>query len=579
MKRLNLRLSPQTFLPCVLSGLLFGLSYPSYPYVRLEILAWVWMAPLLLSLKEVRALAPFLLRVYLAAFVVCVMGMAWLIMSTATGALLLFFFGALVFTAPFACFFFIRRAFGWRAALWSAPLVWTAWDWLYQQTEGSFGWLAMGVTQSNLYWLVQYVDVTGVWGVTFWLVLFNVLVVMALEDWLAEKKRAGDDRKARLRFARRLALSCGLMLAVPLAYSVYVFGAAERSQGAGGAELSVLLVQPNVNPWEKMEEKARPVVLRKTIALTNRALAGAETKPDLIIWPETAVPYILSEDKSAREALYRGVMRWQTPLLTGLWDAQMKDDSGAATPLADGALRERELFNSAALFSPAPAMAGRRPDVESSPVYHKRMLVPFVERVPFVDKFPALQSLAVDMGAGGAATPGREPVVFSLRTQSGDEAKVAAAICYEYLYPNKVADLVREGAQMLAFITNDGWYSRTHGAHQLAAFSRLRSIETRRAVARAANTGVTELFDRYGRAEEQSPWWSEQTLAGRVALSDELSLYVRFPDYFPKACVWLSLALLVAAAVVRARAFASFNAHAAREAGVWPEGERLERPT
>src|SRR4051812_42666222 len=183
MKRLSPRISPRTYLPCVLSGLLFGLSYPSYPYVRLEVLAWVWMVPLLLSLKDVQSLPRLLGRAYLAAFVTCVFGMHWLITSTVLGTLLLFFVGAAVFTVPFAVFYFLRRSFGWRAALWTAPLVWTAWDWLYQQSEGSFGWLAMGVTQSNLYWLVQYVDTTGVWGITFWLVLFNVLVVMSIEDW------------------------------------------------------------------------------------------------------------------------------------------------------------------------------------------------------------------------------------------------------------------------------------------------------------------------------------------------------------------------------------------------------------
>ena len=181
MKRPLRNWAPGTYLPLVLSGLLFGLSYPSYPYVRLEALAWVWMAPLLLSLKGVRSLTRFLCRVYFAAFLTCVVGMHWLVTSTVTGTLLLFFVGAAVFTVPFAGFYFIRRAFGWRAALWSAPVVWTAWDWLYYQSEGSFGWLAMGVTQSNLIWLVQYADVTGVWGITFWLVLFNVLVVMAVE--------------------------------------------------------------------------------------------------------------------------------------------------------------------------------------------------------------------------------------------------------------------------------------------------------------------------------------------------------------------------------------------------------------
>lgn len=538
--------------PYVLSGLLLGLSYPSYPYVRLEVLAWVWMVPLLLSLREMNSLPRFLGRVYLASFVVCVTGMSWLSSATVLGALLLFFVSALVFTAPFVGFYIVRIAFGWRTALWSAPAVWTAWDWLYHRSEGSFGWLAMGVTQSNLYWLVQYVDVTGVWGVTFWLVLFNVLVVMAVEGWPAARGSVAGGRTAAQLLACRLAAACALMLAVPLAYSAYVFTRPARGTADGVRELSVLLVQPNVNPWQKLSEESRPAVLRKTIGLTNNALGGLSERPDLIVWPETAVPYYLPTDREARESVYRAVTRWETPLLTGLFDAGA-EMSGGAAPADVG---KRELFNAAALLSPAPSVPGHRLNVETSPAYHKRVLMPFVERVPYAERFPSFQRLAIDIGAGDRVSRGREATVFTLRTRRGEEATVAAAICYEYLYPAEVADLVRGGAQMLAFVTNEGWFSRTHGEYQMAAFSRLRAVETRRAVARTANTGMTELIDQYGRVQAQTPWWSEQSLAGRVALSDELSLYVRYTDYFPRACTWASLVLLLSAllvVVVRAR--------------------------
>jgi apolipoprotein N-acyltransferase len=553
MKQFNLRSTFEGYAPSLLSGLLLGLSYPSYPYVHLEFLAWVWMVPLLLSLKQVQSLPRFLCRVYLSTLVTCVVGMHWLTASTVKGSLILFFLGALVFSIPFVGFFFMRRVFGWRAALCSAPVLWTAWEWLYQQSEGSIGWLSMGVTQSNLYWLVQYIDITGVWGITFWLVLLNVLIVMAVEEWLTERSRNDESRRATRLLTRRLAIVSGLMIVVPLAYGAYIFTKAElgpQSESRGESrreskELSVLLVQPNVNPWEKLAENSHRAVLRKTIALTNSALAGAEPKPDLIVWPETAVPYVLADDKDAREFLFRAVTRWQTPLLTGLLDA--KDEGDQKEHAADQAARV--VFNSAVLLSPGvPSVvaAGKRLNVESSSVYHKRVLMPFVERVPFVDRFPWLQRLAINIGAGDGVEPGREATIFSLRTRGGAEVKVATAICYESLYPAKVAELVRNGAQLLTLITNEGWFSQTHGEYQIAAFSRLRSIETRRATARAANTGVTWLVDRYGRVREQAPWWSEQALAGRVALSDELSVYVRYPDYFPRACAWLSLIFLLA---------------------------------
>jgi apolipoprotein N-acyltransferase len=293
-------------------------------------------------------------------------------------------------------------------------------------------------------------------------------------------------------------------------------------------------------------------VLARTLTLTNQALARMTTQPDLIIWPETAIPGVLSENHEARGKVNRAITRWQIPLLTGLLDRQRSDSSpGDKTPLNQG--QNYKLYNGAALLSPTAKAEGQRFNVKSSHVYHKRVLMPFVERVPYVDSFPALEHLAIQIGAGDGVSPGNEATVFSLHTRQGDEVRIATGICYEALFSAQIADLVRNGAQVIALITNEGWFSRTHGEYQLAAFSRLRSIETRRAVARTANTGITWFVDPLGRVQEEAPWWSEQQLAGRVSLSDELSLYVRYPDYFPKACAWLALGLLAMTIAQKAR--------------------------
>src|SRR5260370_12574609 len=166
MKNVVTKIALADLRPYLLSGLLLGLSYPSYPYVHLEVLAWVWMAPMLLALKEVKSFWKFLRNVYVVTLVVSLFGMSWLIVSSTLGAVLLFFVCAAVFTVPFAGFYFIRQALGWRVALLSAPVLWTAWDWLYHQSEGSFGWIGLWGTQSNLSWLGSCADITGVSGAT-----------------------------------------------------------------------------------------------------------------------------------------------------------------------------------------------------------------------------------------------------------------------------------------------------------------------------------------------------------------------------------------------------------------------------
>jgi apolipoprotein N-acyltransferase len=616
-KRLNSRAANQYYLPYIMSGLLFGLSWPSYPYVRLEFLAWIWMVPILLALKPVKSFWRFLLNTYLAMFIFSIVGMSWLITSTTLGTIFLFFVSAFIHTVPFVAFFLVRQTLGWRVTLWSAPVVWTAWEWLYHQSEGSIGWMSMGPSQSNLYLLVQYVDITGVWGVTFWLVLFNVLVVMAVEDWQAA--RGIDDRESRVEdrgsriedrgskigspgllhplssifhalssifyplssiftsrsskmLARRVAVVLMAMLLPPLAYSTYVFVKDSRA-AASGREISVLMVQPNIDPWRKSDANTRANTLGKTLALTDAGVA--RHKPDLIIWPETAVPYFFLDGEAAQEFVKRSVSRWNVPLLTGTLDRRAYEDSQALKPLRVNEQGNAKVFNAAVLLTPEPpeadqtltlqssepeetAPGNRAPtkqrfNVKTSLLYHKRVLMPFAERVPFVDQFPALSRLAINVGGGGGFSPGREATVFSFKDPNRGKVTVAAAICYEQQYPAEMAEFVRNGAEMLALITNEGWWSQTHGAYQMAAFTRVRAIETRRSIARCANTGVTCLIDPMGRIHDQAPWWSEQTVIGNVRLSKEMSVYVRYPDYFPKACLWLVLGLAMAAIIQEAR--------------------------
>jgi apolipoprotein N-acyltransferase len=541
------------------------------------------MVPMLLALKPVRSFWRFLLDVYLAMFVFSVVGMSWLITSATLGTIILFFVSAFIHTVPFVAFFFVRRALGWRVALWSAPIVWTAWEWLYHQSDGSIGWMGMGPSQSNLNLLVQYVDITGVWGITFWLVLFNVLVVMAIENCGLRTADFGLNhvRLANLKSAirnpqsaiRRLAVVAIVMLLPPLAYSTYVFVKESRA-APGSREISVLLVQPNIDPWRKSDASTRANTLGKTLALTDAGVA--RQKPDLIIWPETAVPYFFRDEEAPREFVKRSVSRWNVPLLTGTLDRPTGDNSPGLTAAQENEQGNARVFNAAVLLTPEPRAADQRLTVQSSELqeaatlnstrttqrfnvktselYHKRVLMPFAERVPFVDQFPSLSRLAINVGGRGGLSPGHEATVFSFEDPNREKVTVAAAICYEQQYPAQIAEFVRNGAEMLALITNEGWWSQTHGAYQMAAFTRVRAIETRRSIARCANTGVTCLIDPLGRIRDQAPWWSEETVIGQVRLSKEMSLYVRYPDYFPKACLWLVLGLAMAAIIQKARA-------------------------
>jgi apolipoprotein N-acyltransferase len=196
-------------------------------------------------------------------------------------------------------------------------------DWPYHHSEGSIGWLSRGMTQARLRWLVQFADLTGVWGVTFWVTLFNVLIIWALGARISTG--SGSDQV----LIRRQALTIALMLAVPLLYTGYVF----QMQPSDQKLLSVLLVQPNTNPWRETERGTDAQALKRTAALTSRALRQAPESVDLVVWPESAVPFVLPREEEVRNFLTRQVARWQTPLLTGAMDAKTYANPNERSPL------------------------------------------------------------------------------------------------------------------------------------------------------------------------------------------------------------------------------------------------------
>ncbi|HMW02158.1 MAG TPA: hypothetical protein PKE58_18610, partial [Acidobacteriota bacterium] len=182
MPNLGTQLSGIQLRPYLLSALLFALSYPSFPWIRLEVLAWVWMVPMLRALRSVESFWRFILLAGVTMLSGWTIAMSWLAWGNAVGAMAIVVLVSVVTTVPFAVFYVIQKALGRRWALLTLPVVWTAWEWCYQNVDGMVAWPGIAVTQHKLTWLIQYIDITGMWGIVFWLVSLNVLIVMAVEN-------------------------------------------------------------------------------------------------------------------------------------------------------------------------------------------------------------------------------------------------------------------------------------------------------------------------------------------------------------------------------------------------------------
>ena len=491
----------------LLSGVLLGVSFPSYPFIHLELLAWVALVPLLVSLQGAEKAGELFRRAFATMLIFCVITLWWVSLATLPGGILTILAQTCFMTVPFFAFFAVKKKAGYRFALLALPFLWVAWEWLYMEQELSLGWLTFGNSQANLNLMIQYADTTGVWGISFWLLWFNVLAVLALTGKRQE--------------ALRPVFLMLLMVLFPLLYSsllLYRDGGASMSEG----QLRVTLVQPNIDPHRKWVSNNSVDIMGQYYRMTDSAVR--DNRPDLVIWPETAIPFsIFGSDYVYDQQLLRGSLRqWQVALLTGFVDISYKDN-------------QAEAYNASMLLEAGNGLPQ---------IYRKIRLVPFAERVPYIDYFPWLGNATFSLSGIRGWGKGSDAAVMKLSSSRG-EIVIANVICYESIFPGLVTEFVRKGARLLTVVTNDGWYGTSYGPYQHLAIGRLRCIENRRAMARCANTGLTVVLDKFGRTIAEIPWWEEQTLTAEVPLERTLTFYTRNPDILPKAAVVISALLLL----------------------------------
>jgi apolipoprotein N-acyltransferase len=483
------RLKP--YLIAAVAGALGGFSFPPMKIGVLVILAF---AVLIVLTEQQRERKSYNLLLY--AFFFCFHGAAnWWVMSwqketdpylMAAGAGL--WLGHPFFLMPaFWLYRYIRRRASLVASLAALPFLWTAIEWLHSLSDASYPWLALGYTQSYNAILIQIADITGVWGVSFFIISFSCFVSYA---FLLRGR------------VPRIALSYFLFPTIVLAYGYYSISMYESPANQRAVVFSV--VQPNINPWKKWNDGVFGMIeLHQHLQDSLNALQHC----DLSVWSETAIPIPLRspQSKYTSKLIKDWVDSSHTALLTGYADYEFFPSENAPANAQDYPSDPRmkmRVFNAAGLFAPG---------VQTVPTHHKSKLTPFGEYMPFSDDFPFIQTwLRWGVGISGWNKGGGATVLPFVR---GNDtlAKIGPVICIESIYPSHVADYARRGANVLAVITNDAWYDGTFGPEQHYCISRMRAVETRRTIVRCGNSGVSGFISPSGKSLYQAE--PQQTLA------------------------------------------------------------------
>jgi len=346
-------------------------------------------------------------------------------------------------------------------------------------------------------WLTQIVEFTGSVFLTFAVMSLGGLVYAAFETVLASNS-----------LAKRWVLT------FPIALWVFMAGISiqQLRKPIEGHPLRVALIQANIGSLEKVaarsgfENKMR-LTLDTHIRLTDQAMQ-ASPRPDLILWPETAMPFQMEYEggKYAGE-VRQHVKRWGVPLITGGYGSNPLNFYGD--------------YNTAFLLEPLPDGTLR---LER---YHKNILLAFGEYMPFGEWFPILYKKFPQVSN---FERGRTQDPFVLR----DGTRLGVTICYEAIVPSFFRKTASHDVNLMVNLTNDSWFGPTAEPYLHGSLTVFRAIETRKPLVRVTNTGTSFTVDRNGRQSTLTRVYGEDTLINDLQYGEtgELTWYVRYGDWF-----------------------------------------------
>ncbi len=495
----------------VITGILFSLSQPPFNhtfnpvFALFPLLSFIVLIPLFVFATH-NSIKRAFVDSALFGFFASASQYYWIGFVTAEGLWHLILIGVVLIALYFGLYYFvsamvfriiIKRLP--RLYLLIFPAFWVCVDYLRTLGEVSFPWSYLGYSLVPYLPVVQMASVTGVWGVTFLVVITNCLIW----DLLKSYRVSGDQLPRWIHLIVLALFICGIS----------IWGAFRINRKSGsGKDLKISLIQSNLNQLDWGVNS-----LDTAFSITDSLITEASLqKPDLIIGPESALLCFLAKRTEYRNRVASWVNSMRIPLLLGGLHWEKAKDSR---------FYDYSVYNSAFLF---------KPDTTYPDIYSKIMLVPFSEALPFEGVLPILSR--VNLGEADFKR-GSEETIFIVN----DSVRVAPFICYEIIYPGFVQRRIKRGVDCIVTITNDGWFGKTSGPFQHAAMAQMRAIENGRPLVRCANTGISMIVDLFGRVSTRTPIYVRRVQTGSLKLDHKSTIYLQWGDWFVTVCLGLCL--------------------------------------
>ncbi|HLT23917.1 MAG TPA: apolipoprotein N-acyltransferase [Ignavibacteria bacterium] len=531
-----------------MAGMCFGLSFPP---VNLYFLVFIGFALYAYIVTTAETYRQVIFRTYVIFLVWEMIAISWIGLSGFTKPIYFQVIGGLLtgvlhpifyFLPPTIIFFFIARNVKFKKhqelILLFLPPIWIAFEYLQILNEFTFPWLSLAYTQTYNLSKIQYIEITGMYGISLWICVIGLMLFYGYRR-ISRKKWQLKSRQT-VTFAAMIVL----VYFLPNIYAMVTSSYDKYTQNFDDGKLPVGIIQPNKNPWFKWDSDHFEIT-KEYVGLMEKS-SQMKPKPELIILPETSLPYVMRMpiNESKHMFIKEFVVTSGIPVLIGTPDILYYPDSGYVPPdarvFSDG--EKYDIFNSAVLVEKGVKR-------EEYQTHDKFKLVIGSERMPYQDKALFLQDFIKWSVGLSNFQIGKDTVVFNL----DDKYEFNTAICYESVFPNFIREYVDRGSEFIVIITNDGWWGKLFGTYQHNQYAVFRSIENRRWIARSANTGISCTIDPYGNMYDATPINERVVFNTEIGIRKEKTFYTKHGDILANVMLFLMLSGFAYAIILKYR--------------------------
>jgi apolipoprotein N-acyltransferase len=531
----------------VLSGLLFSATLPvrGVPW-----LAFLAMVPLLLVEEVIHRerhrfnRGTFFLLACITFLIWNTAGSWWLKNASNFGAVAAILVNTLLMASVMQLFHGSRKVFARNSVAYAVFVCyWLGFEYFHHNWDLTYPWFSLGNVFSSWPSWVQWYEFTGMPGGSLWILTGNLIVFAMVKGWMDRKEK----RKIIIRYG---SLLLGWVM-LPAVLSFIQF----HTYSSEGKELEVVLVQPNNDPYREQYTISPLTAVGNFLALADPLV---DEQTDFVVGPESMIQENIWEGHMDRSPSIDSLMSYLAlrPNVTIINGASSYRMIYQGEPIGEAAREiDPEFLRGFSNYYGVPydTLSGYFYALnlgfalDSSGVTgmtHKSKLVAGVERMPFKKYLSVIAGdLALDMGGTvGTLELDKERAVF---THQPSGSQYGVAICYESVFGEFFGRFVKNGAEVMFIITNDGWWGNTPGHRQHNAFASLRAIETRRDIARSANTGITCFVNQRGEILQPVKYWVPGAIRGTVKLNEKITFYVRYGDYLGKMALFLTIVFML----------------------------------